>query len=210
MKCLKQFILESNNKNDVNTWLENVKKMYDWYCKNFKNFYDGKHQYNSSNYKECELLNNKKVVADCSGFVAACLCLSGYTDDTINWNVRLGSFNKYKNHNVDINVEEISKFDEKFKDKLLYITDINDFECHKISDEKKEKQDYTEIKAGDIIVKGSHVTIAATDGGVYLYDWGKQITTQTDDVFKKSKPVKFYIPKDKNTTFPYRSYWRLK
>ena len=30
------------------------------------------------------------------------------------------------------------------------------------------------------------------------------------NVFKEKKPVKFYCTKDKNTTFPYRSYWRLK
>jgi len=209
MRCLKDFILESNESN-TDKWLSNVKKMYEWYCDNFKNFYDCKHQYNSSNYKECELLDNKKVVADCSGFVAACLCLSGYTNDTINWNVRLGSFNLHKNHNVNTNVEKISPFDEKYKAKLLYMSDINEFECHKISDEKKQNQDYSEIKAGDILVKGSHVTIAAEDGGKYLYDWGRQVSTQNNSLFKLKKPVKFYIPKDKTTIFPYRSYWRLK
>ena len=71
--------------------------MYGWYCDNFKNFYDGNHQYKNENYKQCNLIDNKRVMADCSGFVAACLCLAGYTDNTLDWNVRLGSFNHYKN-----------------------------------------------------------------------------------------------------------------
>ena len=204
MITLRQYILES--KNAKANWLDCVKKMYAWYCDNFKNFYDNKHQYDDGNYKECDLLDGKQVMADCSGFVAACLCLAGYNDKPLNWNVRLGSFNHYKNSNDD----DISSVDKKYMENLSYMADIDAFECHKMSDEVKKKQDLSEIKAGDIIVKGSHVTIAADDGAKHLYDWGKQISTQSEKIFKNHKPIDFYVPKDKNITYPYRSYWRLK
>lgn len=204
MKNLKQYILEQQT--DKSKWMNCVKKMYAWYCDNFKNFYDTEHHYDDKNYKECDLLDGKKVMADCSGFVGACLCLAGYSDNPLNWNVRLGSFNHYKNTNTD----KINKTDKEYKSNdLLYIADIDAFECHKMSDEVKKKQDLSEILEGDIIVKGSHVTIAADDGAKHLYDWGRQISTQPNNVFKNHMPVKFYVPKDKNMTYPYRSYWRL-
>lgn len=203
MITLRQYILEG--KNAKSNWMNCVKKMYKWYCENFKNFYDNHHHYNDDNYKECDLLNGKKVKADCSGFVGACLCLAGYSNNPLNWNVRLGSFNHYKNANVD----DISKADKKYKNDLSYMSSINAFECIKIDDKEKQKLDYSEIKAGDILVKGSHVTIAADDGAKHLYDWGRQIESQTNDIFDKAKPVDFYIP-TKNIIYPYRSYWRLK
>ena len=165
-----------------------------------------RHHYSDDNYKECDLLNGKKVKADCSGFVGACLCLAGYSNNPLNWNVRLGSFNHFKNANTD----NISDIDKKYINDLSYMSGINAFECHRMSDKVKEKQDLSEIKAGDILVKGSHVTIAADDGAKHLYDWGKQISTQSEKVFKNHKPIDFYVPKDKNITYPYRSYWRLK
>lgn len=204
MITLRQYILES--KNVKSNWLDCVKKMYEWYCENFKNFYDTAHQYKNDNYKTCDLLNDKKVMADCSGFVGACLCLAGYSNNPLNWNVRLGSFNHYKNSNVD----DISDVDKKYKNDLSYMADIDAFECIKIDDKEKQKLDYSEIKAGDILVKGSHVTIAADNGAKHLYDWGKQISTQSEKVFKNYKPIDFYVPKDKNIAYPYRSYWRLK
>ena len=78
-------------------------------------------------------------------------------------------------------------------------------------DSAKERLDYSEIKAGDILVKGSHVTIAADDGAKHLYDWGRQISAQSEKMLRNYKPINFYIPKDKNNIiYPYRSYWRLK
>lgn len=207
MKDLKQYIFESKNYQDnyEDDWLDAVKEMYKWYCDNFRNFYDNNHQYDTSNYKKCDLIGGKKVKADCSGFVGACLCLAGYTNDAVKWNVRLGSFNHFK----ILNPDKINDFDKKFKSNILYITDIDSFECHRISEENKEDQNYSEIKAGDILVKGSHVTIAADDGAHYLYDWGEKISKQKSNV-KSNEPLKFYIPKDKQITYPYRSYWRLK
>ena len=205
MITLRQYILES--KNAKSNWLDCVKKMYKWYCDNFKNFYDTAHHYKNDNYKKCDLLDDKQVMADCSGFVGACLCLAGYSNNPLNWNVRLGSFNHYKNLNTD----NISNTDKKYKNDLLYISDINAFKCHKIMDSAKERLDYSEIKAGDILVKGSHVTIAADDGAKHLYDWGRQISAQSEKMLRNYKPINFYIPKDKNNIiYPYRSYWRLK
>ena len=207
MKRLSEYIIESKGSSSKAKWLESVKAMYGWYCENFPNFYDSKHHYDDENYKECELIGNKKVMADCSGFVAACLCLAGYSDHPLDWNVRLGSFNLHKNANPE---KELSHTDKEYVSDLCYMADIDAFECHKITDEKKEKKDYSEIKAGDILVKGSHVTIAADDGAKHLYDWGRQIMTQNDKTFRRTDPVKFYIPKDVKITYPYRSYWRLK
>lgn len=204
MITLRQYILES--KNTKSNWMTCIKKMYKWYCENFKNFYDHHHHYSDDNYKECDLLNGKKVKADCSGFVGACLCLAGYSNNPLNWNVRLGSFNHYKNSNKD----NISDVDKKYKNNLSYMSGINAFECIRMDDKEKQKLDYSEIKAGDILVKGSHVTIAADDGAKHLYDWGRQIESQPNNIFDKAKPVEFYIPKDKETIHPYRSYWRLK
>ena len=60
-------------------------------------------------------------------------------------------------------------------------------------------------------MKGSHVTIAADDGAKHLYDWGRQISAQSEKMLRNYKPINFYIPKDKNNIiYPYRSYWRLK
>ena len=200
MKTLIEYIKEQKEDNKNSQWLSSVKKMYEWYCNNYKDFYDDYHFYSDENHKECELIDNKETIADCSGFVGACLCLAGYTDNALLWNVRLGSFNHFKNSNED-NLKEI---DQKQKDKILYIADIQDFDCHRISEENKEKYDVSEIKAGDIIVKGSHVSIAADDGAKHLYDWGK------DAKHNGTQPIDFYIPKDKHKTYPYRSYWRLK
>lgn len=200
MKTLIEYIKEKKEESKNLHWLSCVKKMYNWYCDNYENFYDEMHFYSDKNHKQCELIGNKETIADCSGFVGACLCLAGYADDPLLWNARLGSFNHYKNTNVD----NLDKADTGQKEKILYIADINDFECHRISDEKKKNNDVSEIKAGDIIVKGSHVTIAADDGAKHLYDWGK------DAKHNGTQPVNFYIPKDKHKTYPYRSYWRLK
>lgn len=200
MKRLEEYIIEAKETNKTQEWLKCVKKMYEWYCENYKNFYDKMHFYSDKDHKKCELIDDKETIADCSGFIAACLYLAGYTKDTLLWNARLGSFNHYKNSNV----EDLDKSDTGHKEKLLYMADLPEFECHKISDENKKKKDLSEIKAGDILVKGSHVTIAADDGAKHLYDWGSEITHENNE------PVEFYIPKDKDTTYPYRSYWRLK
>ena len=199
MKKFTEYIKEAEDLK-VTQWLSCVKKMYEWYCENYKNFYDDMHFYSDKNHKICKLIDNKETIADCSGFIGACLCLAGYTNDPLLWNTRLGSFNHYKNSNV----EDLDKSDTGHKEKLLYMADIPEFECHKITDEKKAAKDLSEIKAGDILVKGSHVTIAADDGAEHLYDWGESVTHNGTD------PIEFYVPKDKNTTYPYRSYWRLK
>lgn len=199
MKRLSQYIIE-NQKDYISDWLSCVQEMYKWYCDNYKDFYDDMHFYSDKNHKKCDLIGGKETIADCSGFVAACLCLAGYNTNPLLWNVRLGSFNHYKRSNDD----DLDKSDTGHKEKLLYMADIPQFECHRISDEKKEKEDFSEIKAGDILVKGSHVTIAADNGAKHLYDWGKTAK------HKEYKPVDFYTPKDKKITYPYRSYWRLK
>ena len=197
MKRFSNYIKESEQRNN---WLNCVKEMYEWYCDHYKNFYDDMHFYSDKNHKKCDLIDNKETIADCSGFVGACLCLAGYTDNPLKWNVRLGSFNHYKNSNAD----NLDKADTGQKEKLLYIADIDAFKCHRLSEEKKETEDLSEIKAGDILVKGSHVTIAADDEAKHLYDWGKTA------MHEGHKPVNFYVPKDKKTIYPFRSYWRLK
>ena len=95
MKRLTEYIKESEDKK-IDKWMNCVKKMYSWYCKNYNGFYDDNHFYSESNHKECELIDNKKTIGDCSGFVGACLCLAGYTGSPRLYNVRLGSFNLIK------------------------------------------------------------------------------------------------------------------
>ena len=198
MKTITQYITEQKQKK---SWIECVQQMYAWYCDNFGKFYDKTHHYKDEDNRYCELIE-KDVVADCSGFVAACLCLAGYTKDSLGFNVRLGSFNHYKNPNVDT----MSNVDKEFTSKLSYMADIHDFKCVKL----KNTDDLSEIKTGDILVKGSHVTIAADDGAKHLYDWGSKIETVDDDIIKQHKPISFYTPKDKTMTYPFRSYWTLK
>jgi len=199
MKRLIEYIKESKD-NKVDKWMKCVEKMYSWYCKNYNSFYDDMHFYSEKNHKECELIDNKKTIADCSGFVAACLCLAGYTGSPRLFNVRLGSFNHYKNANDD----DLDKSDTGQKEKIKYMADIPDFECIKLDDSNKEK--LKGVKRGDILVKGSHVTIVADDNVSELYDWGFEVK----DKHINNKPVPFYVPADKTETYPYRSLWRLK
>lgn len=196
MKKFTQYIYE----NKLDDWLDCVKKMYSWYCDNYGSFYDDMHFYSTKNHKDCDLIDNKKTIADCSGFIGACLCLAGYTDHPNLFNARLGSFNHYKNSNV----ENLDKSDTGHKEKILYMADIPEFECIKLDDSNKEKLEG--VKAGDILVKGSHVTIVADDDHNKLYDWGSEVKNN----HKSHEPVPFYVPKDKKETFPYRSLWRLK
>ena len=202
MKSLKEYIYEADKARiTVSQWLENVKIMYKWYCDNYNTFYDSDHWKKTEYHKPCELIDNKKTIADCSGFVAACLCLSGLTTYTESFNVRLGSFNHYRNPNLLSN-DITDREGEFIENKIKYLIDLKDFECIKL----KDTDDLSEIKAGDILVKGSHVTIAADDGAKHLYDWGEAVKNKHKDY----NPVKFYVPVDKNQVYPYRSYWRLK
>ncbi len=198
MKTLKQYIIEQ----DVHTkWLENVKKMYKWYCDNFDTFYDYDHYRSTDNCKKCELIDNKLVRGDCSGFVGACLCLSNYTDDPLKWNASLGSFNMkgHKRPNIKIGPKT-----EKYRETLKYICDIDSWKHVTL----KDKNDLSEVQAGDILTKGTHCTIVADNGAKHLYDWGEDTALKKD---KTCEPVDFYIPHDKNgKTFLFVDYWRLK
>lgn len=212
MKSLSQYIENIKNFNNPNNsnnsktehWLKCVQKMYNWYLDNFGNYYDTTHNSTIDNTtKPCELIGDKHVKADCSGFVAACLCLAGYINNPIDMNATLGSFNLYKNSNKKIITKEYNELAKS----LEYMANCNDWECHKISDYNKANNDYSELRRGDILVKGSHVTIVADNDVQYLYDWGKDAVNNRD---KTNKLSKFYVPKDRYDTYPYRSYWRLK
>ena len=199
MITLSRYITEKKTK----SWMDCVRQMYAWYCDNFGAFYDVNHQYDGEHYKYCDLIDHD-VVADCSGFVGACLCLYGCLKNPLKMNVRLGSFNHYKNSNVED--VDTSNFDKDYKDELSYMNDIDAFRCVKL----KDTDDLSEIKTGDILVKGSHVTIAADDGARHLYDWGRRVIKRSVNELESHEPVKFYVPEDKTMTYPFRSYWRLK
>ena len=164
-------------------WLDCVQKMYAWYGQKFNGSYSHSH---SDDAVYCELID-KKVTPDCSGFVGACLCLAGYDDSPIDWNVKFGSFNKDGHKNNDDTPIRVKISD------LHYMKDLPDWDSHNFHK--------TKIKAGDIIYSSFHSTIAADDGAKHLYDWGRHIETMKDI----TQPAEYYEHK-----YKYRAYWRLK
>lgn len=142
----------------IDSWLTCVVTMFNWYKDNFGPFYDFEHGKDKSKLKACDLINNKIVRADCSGFVNACLVLFGELTDTLKYNVTHGSYNYSKKRN-DPNYYG-------FMPNIKYLrNDLTHFKHIKVNEN-------TKFKNGDILYNKEHVVIFYDN---YVYEWGSSV-----------------------------------
>lgn len=142
----------------MDEWMNCVKKMHAWYIENFGPFYDYDHGKIKDKLKPCELIDDKLVRADCSGFVNAALVLYGEIDDTLRYNVTHGSYNYNKKRN-DVNYYGFMPDIKYFRNDLKRFKHI------------KVKED-TFFQTGDILYNDFHVVICEDK---MAYEWGSSV-----------------------------------
>jgi len=139
-------------------WMNCVRTMHKWYIDNFGPFYDFNHGKDESKLMPCDLIDDKLVRADCSGYVIAALVLFGDLSDTLRYNVTHGSFNFSKKRN-DVNYYG-------FMPDIRYLrNDLKSFDHIYV-------KETTKIRTGDILYNDFHVIICDDN---FAYEWGSSV-----------------------------------